>query len=71
MKSLTCRELGGACDQEISAGSWDELVKAISNHVMNKHPDVAKKMEQMHKEDPKRCGREMRPKWDTAPEKGR
>jgi hypothetical protein len=47
------------------------MVKAISNHVMNNHPDVAKKMERMHNEDPKRWGREMRPQWDAAPEKGR
>ena len=69
MKSLTCRELGGACDREISAESWDNLVKAMSKHVMDNHPDVVKKMERMHNEDPKRWGREMKPKWDAAPEK--
>ena len=71
MKSLTCRELGGACEKEISAGSWDEMVKAMSKHVMENHPDVAKKMEQMHNEDPKKWGRAMKPKWDAAPEKGK
>ena len=69
MKSLTCRELGGSCDREISGKNWDDLVKTMSNHVMRNHPDVAKKMEQMHNEDPKRWGREMKPKWDAAPEK--
>jgi predicted small metal-binding protein len=71
MKSLTCRELGGACDREISADSWDNLVKAMSKHVMDNHPNVARKMEQMHKEDPRRWGREMKPKWDAAPENGK
>lgn len=71
MKSLTCRELGGACDREISAESWDNLVKAMSKHVMDNHPNVAKKMEEMHNEDPKRWGREMKPKWDAAPETGK
>jgi hypothetical protein len=33
-----------------------------------KHPDVAKAMEKMHNEDPKKWGKEMRPKWEAAPE---
>lgn len=66
MKTLTCRDLGGTCEVPLSASSWDEMVKTMTNHVMGKHPDVAKKMEQMHKEDPKKWGREMKPKWDAA-----
>ena len=53
---------------ELSAGSWDEMVKAMTKHVMEKHPDVAKEMEKMHKEDPKKWGKEMKPKWDAAPQ---
>jgi hypothetical protein len=34
----------------------------------DKHPDVAKQMEKMHNEDPKKWGKEMKPKWDAAPE---
>jgi hypothetical protein len=30
--------------------------------------NVAKEMEKMHNEDPKRWGKEMKPKWDAAPE---
>jgi predicted small metal-binding protein len=68
MKTMTCRELGGTCDQKLTAGSWDEMVKAMTRHVMDKHPDVAKQMEKMHNEDPKKWGREMKPKWEAAPE---
>ena len=68
MKTLTCKQLGGTCDQEISANSWDEMVKKMTNHVMEKHPDVAKKMEQMHNEDPQKWGRENKPKWEAAKE---
>src|SRR5437773_8723971 len=68
MKTMTCRELGGTCDQKLSAGSWEEMVKVMTKHVMEKHPDVAKKMEQMHNEDPKKWGKEMKPKWEAAPE---
>lgn len=68
MKTMTCKELGGKCDQELSAGSWDEMVKVMTKHVMEKHPDVAKNMEQMHQEDPKLWGKKMKPKWVAAPD---
>ena len=68
MKTLTCKELGGKCDQKLSASTWDEMVRAMTKHVMEKHPDVAKQMEKMHNEDPKKWGKETKPKWDAAPE---
>jgi predicted small metal-binding protein len=68
MKTMTCRELGGACDQKLSAETWDEMVKTMTKHVMDKHPDTAKAMEKMHNEDPKKWGREMKPKWDAKAE---
>src|SRR5277367_4725248 len=40
MKNMTCRQLGGACDQKLSAQTWDEMVKVMTKHVMEKHPDV-------------------------------
>ena len=68
MKTLTCRELGGACDQELSADSWEEMVKKMTGHVMAAHPEIAKRMEEMHRQDPNTWGREMKPKWEAAPE---
>jgi hypothetical protein len=44
------------------------MVKEMTEHVMSKHPDVAKKMAQMHKKDPKKWGQEMKPKWEAKPE---
>lgn len=67
MKTLTCRELGGSCDEEISAESWDEMVNRMTEHVMDNHPEVAKEMAEMHQEDPKAWGREMKRKWEAAP----
>lgn len=32
MKTLTCRELGGACDQKLSANSFDEIAMLASKH---------------------------------------
>ena len=68
MKTMTCRELGGPCNQALSADTWDEIVQTMTTHVIGTHPDTAKAMEKMHNEDPKRWGREMKPKWDATPE---
>lgn len=40
----------------------------MTKHVMEKHPDVAKEMETMHKDDPEKWGKEMKPKWDATVE---
>jgi predicted small metal-binding protein len=68
MKTMTCKELGGKCDQKLTANSWDEMVKVMTKHVMDKHPDVAKQMEKMHNDDPKKWAKEMKPKWEAAPD---
>ena len=68
MKTMTCKELGGKCDQTLSANSWDEMVKKMTSHVMEKHPDVAEDMKKMHEQDSQKWGKEMKPKWDAAPE---
>ncbi len=68
MKTMTCRELGGPCDKELSADSWDDMVQVMTAHVMENHPETAKEMEEMHEEDPEKWGKEMRPKWEAAAE---
>jgi predicted small metal-binding protein len=68
MKTMTCRNLGGACDQKLSAESWNEMVGLMVKHVTDNHPDVAKQMEQMHNADSQKWGRETKPKWEATPE---
>jgi len=68
MKIMTCRELGGSCDQELSAQTWDEVVKTMTKHVIVQHPYTARAMGKMHNEDAIRWGRETKPKWDAKPE---
>lgn len=62
MKIMTCRKLGGPCDHKLSAHRCDEMVKTMTKHVMENHPETAKAMKKMHHADPKKWGREMRPK---------
>jgi len=68
MKTMTCRDLGGPCDQELTASTWDEMVQKMVKHVTDNHPETVKEMEQMHNDDPEKWGKEMKPKWDAAPE---
>jgi len=32
MKTMTCQQLGGACDQTFSANSFDEIAMMVSKH---------------------------------------
>jgi predicted small metal-binding protein len=32
MKTMTCKQLGGACDKKISANSFDEIAMLVSKH---------------------------------------
>ena len=32
MKTMTCKQLGGACDQEFSAETFDEMAKLSQEH---------------------------------------
>lgn len=66
MKTMTCKELGGTCDKKLSAESWGEMVKMMTKHVKENHPDMAKEMEKMHKEDQEKWEQEMRPKWEAT-----
>jgi hypothetical protein len=43
------------------------MVKVMTNHVIEKHPDVAEERKKVHQKDPNNWGREIEPKWDTAP----
>jgi len=62
---MTCKQLGGPCHQKLSAGSWEEMVQTMVKHVTSNHPETAEA--KMHEQDPKKWGREMKPKWNAAP----
>lgn len=53
MKTMSCRQLGGACDQEFHAGSFDEISEMSKRHGMEmaENKDVAhlKAMDEMRK----------------------
>ena len=51
MKTMTCKELGGACDQTFSAASFDEIAMMVSKHaremVQKGDPEHIKAMDAM------------------------
>ena len=66
MKIMVCRDLGGPCEEKLKAESWNEMVNTMVAHVMKNHPDTAKEMKRMHNDDPKKWGKEMKPKWEAT-----
>ena len=36
MKTMTCKQLGGACDQTFSANTFDEIAMMVSKHAREK-----------------------------------
>ena len=43
MKTMTCKQLGGACEKQFSANSFDEIAMMVSKHAreMVQNGDVA------------------------------
>jgi hypothetical protein len=49
MKTMTCKQLGGACDKEFHAETFDEMAGMSKNHgmEMREDPDHQKAMKEM------------------------
>jgi hypothetical protein len=53
MKTMTCRQMGGPCDEKISGATPDEMMKNGMAHIEQAHPDMAADIKAMSKDDPK------------------
>ncbi len=56
MKSMTCRQLGGACDQEFHANTFEEMAELSKQHAMEMiqkqdaaHLEAMRKMQELMK----------------------
>jgi predicted small metal-binding protein len=74
MKKLTCRELGGACDVEITGNSFVELGKKCREHVMEQirngdtaHGAAATKMQNASPEEQRSMMAEFEKRYNAAP----
>lgn len=52
MKTMTCREMGGMCDEAMSAGTAEEMMESGMKHLAEKHPEMAASIKSMPKDDP-------------------
>jgi len=75
MKKLTCRDLGGACDEEIAGNSFEEMGNNCKAHVMEKlnsgdeaHREAVEKMKNASPEDQRAMFAEYEKKFNETPE---
>lgn len=74
MKKLTCRDLGGPCDAEITGNSFEEMGKNSHAHVMEQinsgdeaHRAAADKMKNASPEEQKAMMTEYEKRYNGAP----
>jgi predicted small metal-binding protein len=74
MKKLTCRDLGGPCDMEITGDSFQEVGKKSRDHVMEQinngdeaHKAAADKMRNASPEEQKSMMAEFSKRFNEAP----
>ena len=75
MKKMTCKELNGVCDVEITGNTPEEMIKNSQEHAMSANDDAHKnKMKEMGQEmhnDPEAVKKYMddfKAKFDAQPE---
>lgn len=52
MKTMTCKEMGGMCDEAIAATSKEEMLSKGMEHLAAAHPEMAAQVQSMPKDDP-------------------
>ena len=74
MKKLTCRDLGGPCDEEITGNSFGEVGGKCRTHVMERmnngdeaHRAAAAKMKNASPEEQKAMMAEYEKRFNEAP----
>ena len=50
---MTCKQLGGPCEEKIQGATPDEMMKNGMTHLEQAHPDMAADIKAMPKDDPK------------------
>lgn len=72
MKKLTCSDIGGVCDAEISGETAEELMVNAKSHVHGTedeaHKELVTKMEKISDEELAAWQKDTMEKFDAAPE---
>lgn len=69
MKTLTCAQMGGMCDEKISGTTQDEMMMNGMKHLEAAHPEMAENVKKMGKDDPMMVEwqEKFQAAWDAAP----
>lgn len=74
MKTMTCKQLGGACDKEFNAVTFDEMAEKSKNHGMEMakigdkdHLKAMAKMKDMSQEDMQKWFGKKKREFDALP----
>jgi predicted small metal-binding protein len=65
MKNFSCKDLGGGCNQKISAGSVTDMSNQAVNHLRDRHPEIFNAMNAQQK---MKWNENMINRWDHTPD---
>jgi predicted small metal-binding protein len=70
MKTMTCAQLGGPCEEQISGSTPEELLAHAMTHLETTHPEMAADVKGMSQEDPKMVewNNKFKTDWENTPE---
>jgi predicted small metal-binding protein len=70
MKTLTCSQMGGPCDEKLTAETTDEMMSKGMAHLESAHPEMAAQVKAMPKDDPIMVSwsQKFQEEWANAPE---
>ena len=70
MKTINCRDMGGMCDEPISASTKDEMMANGMKHLEAAHPEMAETVKTMPADDPMMVewAKKFDETWEKAPE---
>lgn len=68
MKEMTCRQMGGSCDEVIKGKTPQEMIDNGMKHLEKAHPQMVADMKNMPKEEGDKWNKEFMDKWASTPE---
>ena len=70
MKTMTCAQMGGMCNEKITAATADEMIAKGMDHMKVAHPEMAASIAAMPKDHPAivEWQEKFTKEWDATPE---
>jgi len=65
MKTMTCKDMGGSCDEMVHGATAEEMSMNGMKHAETAHPEMAAKIKAMTKEETDTWMTEFTAKWSA------